>query len=252
MRTMTNSERWYRQHDASERWLCYGVKVETTDLYIRSTVDCSDMAETMVRELRGQIREHAEMQTDFLTAMTPVDEVANAGEIIQRMYHASRLSGTGPMAAVAGAVAEMVGEAIAETSGEVIVENGGDIWMKLSEPALISLYAGRSGFSGRFNLKIQPEQTPLGICSSSGRFGHSFSLGRADLVTVTSPSAPLADAVATGACNLVSGEDDLNKAVAYGMSVPGVKGILCIYWDTMAMQGEIELAPPEQEGHDNS
>jgi len=250
--TTSNGERWYRQHDASERWQCCSVKVETTDLYIRSTVDRGKAAQTMVADLRGQIREHAERQPDFLTAMSPINEIEDAGEIIQRMYRASRLSGTGPMAAVAGAVAEMVGEMIAEASAEVIIENGGDIWMKLAEPASVSLYAGRSDFSGRFNLKILPQQTPLGICSSSGRFGHSFSLGRADLVTVTSSSAPLADAVATGACNLVSGEDDLQGALSYGMSVPGVKGILCIYWDTMAMQGEMELTPPEQEGHDNN
>mgnify|MGYP006310091463 CR=1 FL=1 len=137
MRTMSNSERWYRQHDASDRWQCYGVKVETTDLFIRSTINRADLAETMTRKLRKQVREHAERQPDFLTAMSPVEEMADADDIIQRMYRASRVSGTGPMASVAGAVAEMVGEAIAERSSEVIVENGGDTWMKLTEPARI-------------------------------------------------------------------------------------------------------------------
>ncbi len=244
---MNNHTRWYREHHTSGRWECYGVKVETTDLYIRSTANHGNIAEEMVRELRDQVRRHANQRPEFLTAMSPLEEPEGLSPILQRMYRASRAAGVGPMAAVAGAVAELTGEALAEKSDEVIVENGGDIWMRLAEPALISLYAGRSRFSGRFNLKIYPEQTPMGICSSSGRFGHSFSLGRADLVTVTSPSASLADTVATGACNLVSGEDDLQQSVAYAMSVEGVSGILCIYWDTMAMQGDIELCAPESE-----
>lgn len=244
---MNNHTRWYREHHTSERWECYGVKVETTDLYIRSTVNLREIAEDMVHDLRDQVRRHASQRPDFLTAMSPLDEPEGLSPMLQRMYRASRAAGVGPMAAVAGAIAELTGEALAENSDEVIVENGGDIWMRLSEPALISLYAGRSRFSGRFNLKIHHEQTPMGICSSSGRFGHSFSMGRADLVTVTSPSATLADAVATEACNRISGENDLQQSVAYAMSVEGVSGILCIYWDTMAMQGDIELCAPETE-----
>jgi hypothetical protein len=158
------------------------------------------------------------------------------------MYRAAEMAGVGPMAAVAGAIAEQVGRTLVEMSEEIIVENGGDIWLTLKAPAVIGLYAGRSPFSSKIGIMVKPEHTPMGICTSSATVGHSMSFGKADAVTICATDAALADAVATETCNRIRSEDDLATAIRFALSIEGVNGALAILGDTIAAMGEIELA----------
>ena len=132
------------------------------------------------------------------------------------------------MAAVAGAIAEAVGEALLPASPELIIENGGDIFLASSRPRRVGLYAGRSPFSGRLGLRIDPTLTPLGICTSSGTVGHALSFGEADAVVVLSPDAALADAVATAAGNLVKSKDHIPRAIEFAAGIEGIIGILIV------------------------
>ena len=147
---------------------------------------------------------------------------------IRDRCEAARLAGVGPMAAVAGLISEKCGSLLARYSDNVIVENGGDIWLKTKTVRQIAVFAGNSPFTYRIALEIGPEQTPLGICTSSGTVGHSLSIGKADAAVILAPSAVLADAVATATCNMVQKEDDLQKAAEFALSVPGVTGALVI------------------------
>jgi ApbE superfamily uncharacterized protein (UPF0280 family) len=199
--------------------------------------------ESAAADLRNAIREHIERQPEFLSALSPVTRLLDVHPVIARMYAASEAAGVGPMAAVAGAVAEFAGRSILERSEEIVVENGGDIWLRVREPVRLGMYAGSSSLSGRVGIMIDPGKTPLGVCTSSGRVGPSFSFGRADAATVIAGDAALADATATGAGNLVKSEDDLEAAAEYAMSVPGVTGVLVIYRDRIIVQGDVELAP---------
>jgi ApbE superfamily uncharacterized protein (UPF0280 family) len=74
--------------------------------------------------------------------------------------------------------------------------------------------------------------------------GHSLSFGKADSVTVISPDAALADAVATGACNIVQEKSDLERALDYACSVEGIHGALIIFRDSLAARGMIEIVDP--------
>src|SRR5690606_31347289 len=150
------------------------------------------------------------------------------------MARAGNLAGVGPMAAVAGAFAEIVGFALLEYAPEVLVENGGDLFVKASEPVSVSIYAGKSPLSGKLGLLIRPEQTPLGICTSPGTVGPSFSKGQADAAVALSPSGPLADAAATALGNLVQGPGDLEAAVEQARHINGVTGAVLICGDRMA------------------
>jgi hypothetical protein len=125
----------------------------------------------------------------------------------------------------------------------VIVENGGDIYIRSGRVRKIGIFAGESPFTNRVALEIQPHQTPLGVCTSSGTVGHSLSLGRADAVVILAPSAPLADAVATAAGNLVQDERDLEKAVNFALGIKSVTGALAIKNDQLAAAGKIKLVP---------
>ncbi|MCL2678675.1 MAG: UPF0280 family protein, partial [Clostridiales bacterium] len=111
-----------------------------------------------------------------------------------------------------------------------------------TQPRVVGIFAGASPFSGKIGVKIAANRR-LGVCTSSGTVGPSFSYGTADAATVIAGDALLADAVATAAGNLVQDENDLLAAADHAMSIPGVLGVLLIKGDKMAARGEIELTP---------
>jgi len=149
------------------------------------------------------------------------------------------------MAAVAGAIAEAVGRALLEESREVVVENGGDCFLRVDSPLQIGIFAGPSVLSEKLALRIRPEQTPLGVCTSSGTVGPSLSFGRADAVTVISPSAAIADAAATRIGNQVKNRGDINRALAVAPEIEGVLGVVIIMGDRVGAWGEVELVPAD-------
>jgi len=157
------------------------------------------------------------------------------------MAEAARTADVGPMASVAGAVAQMVGEILLKASAEVIVENGGDIYLKIKRKRRIGIFAGTSSFSGKLAIEVEPGQTPLGVCTSSGKVGPSLSLGVADAAVVIAPSAALADAAATAIGNVVKAENDINAAIELGRQIKGISGIVIIAGGTMGVWGDINL-----------
>jgi len=235
------TQRFYRDFRSTIRWLSYRVRVESTDLYIRTQGDHAFAVQQQVVELRSELKEHILRQPVFASSLAPVRNLPGVPDIVALMNQAAEKAGVGPMAAVAGAVAECVGRQLGRWSEEVIVENGGDVYLKLKEPGLNTIFAGRSPFSGRIGIRIDPEQTPLGVCTSSGSLGHSFSQGQADAVTIVSRHAWLADAVATGAGNLVSSGEDVERSLDYAMSVDGVLGAVVIIGDKLGAKGEVQL-----------
>jgi ApbE superfamily uncharacterized protein (UPF0280 family) len=158
------------------------------------------------------------------------------------MIEAADLARVGPMAAVAGAIAHFVGHELLRYSDQIIVENGGDVFMKSIKTLKVSIFAGTSPLSNRVAIKVHPEKTPLGACTSSGTVGHSLSFGRADAVTVLSRSTALADAVATSIGNIVKGKQDIGRGVDHARKTRGVSGVIIIVDDRLGSWGDIELA----------
>jgi ApbE superfamily uncharacterized protein (UPF0280 family) len=163
--------------------------------------------------------------------------------MVQEMMRAAALAQVGPMAAVAGAIAEYVGKDLLTSTSQVVVENGGDIFLKVAQNITIGVYAGTSPLSNKLGLKITPEASPLGVCTSSGTVGHSLSFGKADAVTVVARSASLADAAATAIGNLVKEVKDIERGFAYAHSTQGILGVLIIVADKFGAWGDIELTP---------
>lgn len=203
--------------------------------------------EKEVRRLRRQLRAYISRYPDFLSTLKPWPGDPGAPELVQRMIAAAAKTGVGPMAAVAGAIAEMLGHALlAAGVEEFFIENGGDLYFTRIKPRLVAVYAGSSPFSWQLGLKIPPGK-PLSVCTSSGTVGHSFSMGRADAAVVLSPDGALADAAATAAANRVQGPADLEKTAEFIGSIPGVTGVLLICGETLAALGDIELADLSRE-----
>jgi uncharacterized protein len=242
--------RTYRDLDATDRFKAFRVVVETSDLYVKALSSLEKETEALIRESRARIKWAIERRPDFLKSLVPLAEDPADSPVVLAMIRAGQKAGTGPMAAVAGAVAEFVGKGLLSLSPEVIVENGGDIFLKVDGPAIIGLFAGSSPFSGRIGLRIESTPIPLGICTSSGTVGPSLSLGVADAATIVSHDVALADAVATGVGNRVHKPEDLRGAVEWGMKVPGIDGVLAILGDKIAALGDIELVPLPESGRE--
>jgi len=199
-----------------------------------------DAVTTEIIRQRRILEDYIDRHPDFLHSFEPVELYTDAPEVAQRMVRAARLVGVGPMAAVAGAMAQCAGEAGLEAGAkEAIVENGGDIYLRAAEPVIIGLEAGTADLSCRLAFSLQAHDTPISICSSSGKMGHSKSLGECDLATAVARDAALADAAATQAANLVRTVEDVNPALERIAAIEGIEGVMIIKNDRVGLAGKL-------------
>ena len=204
---------------------------------------CSSHVERVKEEIRAQrlsLIHYIDRHPNFLESLTPVQPLPNPPEIVRKMCEASRKVGVGPMASVAGIIAQLAAEAaIQDGAEEAIVENGGDIFLLSQERVIIGIYAQSPALSGKIAFSISPELTPLAVCSSSSHMGHSLSFGDCDLATVTAKDAALADAAATWACNEVNTPEDVDPTLRKVTSIGGISGIMIIKDDTIGLAGDL-------------
>ena len=237
------SQRFYRRMMVRPGLHGFGVKVKETDLWIQAQTPLESLARELVLLHRSHLERYAENNPNFLVTLVPWLLHGPAPPIVRDMTEAGRLAGVGPMAAVAGAVAEAVGKGLLPFSKEVIVENGGDVFLQISGPITAAIYAGASPLSCKVGITVPCKPGSMGICTSSGSVGHSLSMGRADAVVVVSPSCGLADAVATAVGNRVHTPADIGAAIEQGRKIPGVLGLVVIMEDRMGSWGDLELVP---------
>ncbi len=233
--------RTYRHWVKGKELVTFNVTVKETDLYIRARADLKRQAHKLVLKYRRMLEEYIEGHPSFITSLEPVAVASDAPPLVAGMAEAAQKAGVGPMAAVAGAIAEAVGSELLAFSPEVIVENGGDIYLKSLGKRLIGIYAGNSPLTGRVGLEIEAKDTPLGVCTSSGTVGHSLSLGKADAVIVLSPSTALADAAATAIGNRILKPEDIPGGIDFARSIRGLKGIVIIQGEQVGVWGEVKL-----------
>jgi ApbE superfamily uncharacterized protein (UPF0280 family) len=208
---------------------------------VSASRDLSALTRDMVHSIRRQLEDYIRTKPDFFTSLLPYPEDPFAPEIVKEMVSVTKMFGIGPMAAVAGTIADFVGSGLLDYSDEVIVENGGDIFLMTDNPRTVSVYAGNSPFSNKLGLITNPTQMPLGICTSSSTVGHSLNLGIADAVCIVAQSASVADAAATALGNKINGEHALKREVEAIKESEAIKGGIVITGKTMATWGEIEL-----------
>jgi len=233
--------RTYRHWVKDKDLIPFNVVVKETDLYIRASTNLKRKALKLVSKYRDTLERYIERHPAFLTSLEPVPVDDNAPHIIREMAEAAEKVGVGPMASVAGAIAEFIGKELLAFSPEVIVENGGDIYLKSLRERTIGIYAGKSPLSGKLGLEIKGQDTPLGICTSSGTVGHSLSYGEADAVIVLSKSATLADAAATAIGNLIIQPNDIPSGIEFAQGIEGLKGVLIIKGDKMGLWGKVKI-----------
>lgn len=238
-----HKKRTYRNLVKKDTLVSFNVIVKETDLFIQARENLADKTTELVLKYRGYIESYINRYPEFESTLKPWQMNGPAPGIVRDMVNAGNKAGVGPMAAVAGAIAEYVGLDLLSFSDEVVVENGGDIFLKTNKPVKIGIFAGKSPLSLRIGFRIDSIKKPAGVCTSSGTVGHSLSLGNADAVCVLSESCPLADAAATSIGNHIQSKADIPKAIDMGKNIKGIDAIAIIMGEEIGLWGNLELIP---------
>ncbi len=238
--------RTYRHWVEGQDLLNFTVKISESDLFIRADKQLYSQARECLQYQRQLIKDYIQNNPEFVSALEPYAIKGAAPDIVQEMVQAAFSAGVGPMAAVAGALAEYVGKELLKYAREVIVENGGDIFMSTRRVRKVGIFAGESCYNGKLALEITPGDK-WGICTSSGRVGPSLSFGRADAAIVVCDSAILADAWATRLGNMVKLASDIEKTLDFVKKMSVIKGAVIIVGDKIGAWGDIKLIKQRRE-----
>ena len=219
-------ERDYRKRVMAGDLVSFHVSVKETDLWVSADQNLENETRDLVLNYRHQLDSYINSHPDFLTTLQSYPDDPYAPPIVSEMIKVAMDIGVGPMAAVAGAIAQFVAKGLLQITDQVIVENGGDIFLSVNRQVTASIFAGKSPLSEKIGLMIPIKQMPLGICSSSGTVGHSLSMGVANVVCIISSSAVLADGAATALGNKIKSKKDLktliNKRIAIANLGPSI------------------------------
>jgi ApbE superfamily uncharacterized protein (UPF0280 family) len=234
-------ERFYRNMTRPRDLICYEVAHKETDLFCCTKTDLSVFIKERVFSYRHQLDEYIHIKPIFKESLTHVESDPFAPAIVKEMIAASSALNVGPMATVAGAMAEFIGRDIMDLSDVFIIENGGDICLKTDVERIIQIYAKDSPFSEKIGVKLKPNDHSYGVCTSSATVGPSLSLGNADAVCIIADSALFADGLATCLGNIVKKKDDISIAIEKGQQFPGVIGILIILGEHLGIWGDLDI-----------
>jgi len=196
-------------------------------------------AESAVKQFRTRLKNHINKYPVFETTHEPCHTPDNIDPDISRMYETCAKLNVGPMASVAGMISEITLNAVRKAgASEIIADNGGDIALFVKTTAVIGIYAG-SAFNCNLAFQIESTPRPLGICTSSGTVGHSFSYGYADAAIVISENIPLADAAATALCNRIQSPADLDRCFKCFDHLSEIQGAMIILGEKVALWGRL-------------
>jgi ApbE superfamily uncharacterized protein (UPF0280 family) len=197
-----------------------------------------ELAEQTIAAARADIEEVIAGQPRFLTALEPLPIDMGAPAIARRMAAAAALAGVGPMAAVAGAIAQVTVEALVQAgSRHVIVDNGGDVVLRIDRPVRIGIFTGAAKIRD-IALRCEPRPGIFSVCTSSGTVGHSLSFGCADAATVIAASGFLADAAATALGNRIREQTKESVGAAIRESLlPEIEGVLVVAGEHLGWGG---------------
>jgi uncharacterized protein len=236
------TERSYRQL-VHGRLKPMRVTVQETDLSVYADGLSADEVKNSVIVQRGYLENYIQRFPAFAQTLKPWREDSLAPPIVQEMIRAGQQAGVGPMAAVAGAIAERVGTDLLRGTDEIIIENGGDVFIKTAHPLTVGVFAGHSPLSMKVGIAIDASERSVSVCTSSGSVGPSLSKGHADAVCVVGPACSVADAAATAIANRVVNVGDIQPAIQWGQAIGGVEGILIIMDKKVGVWGRIRVKP---------
>ncbi len=213
---------------------------ETNCIIIADNQSAIDTAVSSIKHHRRQLEKYVRNHPKFLYSLQPLS-VDNGPRIVTLMAEASEKANVGPMAAVAGVLADLaVQDMILAGSKVAVVENGGEVSAFSNQSIDIALSAGDSPLSKEVGFRL--EEFPIGVATSSGLYSHALSFGEAEAVTIFAVNAGVADAVATAIGNLIKGNDyrgAIELGVTEALGIEEVKGVFLLYGGIVGKGGQI-------------
>ena len=234
-------ERYYRTYIAPENTSSFNITIYESDLQIYTDGQLQVALENELKIIRKTIENYTMSDSLFVESLVPLQSKSDDPIIIKHMKEASKKLGVGPMATVAGAVAHYLGEKFYSRTNELIIENGGDLFVYSTEHKTILLHGGPNATVKNLSIKIDKSMLPIGVCTSSGKVGHSLSFGNCDAVTVLSKDTLVADAAATALGNLLKNKSDINSVLQYSKTFKDIEGVVAIVDDKMGAWGAFEF-----------
>lgn len=221
-------------------------EIEETAVTIICDDSLVDVAKDAIFEGREIVKRKILSDPFFRTTFEPLPSDPSDDILIRRMCYASVLSGVGPMAGVAGAIAEYTVRVLQENGAKhAIVENGGDIALLIDRDVRVGIFSDDPVLKNLAFL-VPKRDGIFGICSSSATIGPSVSLGKSSISTVISDDVILADCCATKLGNLIKNGDDLSASVEYVGSIEGITGCMASCSGLVAVCGDLpELVKAE-------
>jgi len=213
---------------------------ETNCTIITDDESAINTAVSSIKYHRKQLERYIQTHPKFLYSLQPVP-VIKGPRIVRLMVEASEKANVGPMAAVAGVLADLAVEDMTLAGSEVaVVENGGEVSAISNQPIDIALSAGDSPLSRQIGFRL--EKFPIGVATSSGLFSHALSFGEAEAATVFAVNAGIADAAATAVGNLIKGDDcrgAVERGIKEALGIEGVSGAFILYRGIVGKAGQI-------------
>lgn len=199
---------------------------ESNILFQSDSISAISSAIAKVKIHRMELETYITLHPMFRYTLTPYPIEPNSPQIVKIMSNSCNLVGIGPMASVAGALADLaVDSMIASGAHIAIVENGGEVSASSKEAFTVGLFTGVNNLFNSIFFQIYPSECPIGIGTSSATISHAINFGDADTVTVFADTAVLADAAATAICNVVTGKD-IKASVQKGLDFAQKLGLI--------------------------
>jgi ApbE superfamily uncharacterized protein (UPF0280 family) len=198
-----------------------------------------ETAKREIQKRRKEIEQFIQNDEFFEATLKPYNCSIKDPEIIRKMCASSEKLNVGPMATVAGIIAEYAVEAmVAKGVKYAVVDNGGDIAIFSNRVVNVGIYTGIQ-CTEKLAFQVLPKNRILGICTSSGKIGHSLSFGNTDAVTVISHNVALADAAATALGNVVYSRQDVKNAFKIFNGIDEIIGATAIIGDKIGLWGDV-------------
>ena len=216
----------------------YSIK-DTKGIIISDQKSAINIAKQALKKHRKDLEKYCELHPQFRYSLKPLEAI-NAPISAKLMALAGKKAGVGPMAAVAGVLADLAVDAMLKDGAQVaVLENGGEVSMASNRPINVAVAAGEAELSRKIGFRVK--DFPVGIATSSGRHSHALSFGDSDAVTVFAENAGLADAAATMIGNQVKSGDTISieNALHQGSRIHGVKGLLVLIDGNLGTYGKL-------------
>jgi len=222
----------------------YGLIIDESKIHLKSDRKSAILeAIKAIKFHREKLVAYIASQPEFRQALKPIKVPPQAPRVVRIMTESSEKADVGPMASVAGALADLGMEAMLKNGAKTaLVEDGGEIAVFADQPISVLILSGNMNLSGKLSFQITRDDSPLGIATSSSKTGHALSFGEADSVTVVAVNASVADASATAICNSVTGreiEESIQLGLERAKSIEGVRGVIIVREGHVGLWGNL-------------